>query len=93
MIKLESVRMNAVLRGIDTHRASFAQNTNFKSDRLPLYKHSALHPTLGTLGPIQFPVSWGNSSWIFPNFLEQKLETIEDTARAKVWNGNGCSRR
>ena len=92
MIKLESVRMNAVLGGNKYSQSQFCPK-HFKSDRLPLYKHSALHPTLGTLGPIQFPVSWGNSSWVFPNCLEQKLETIEDTARAKVWNGKGCSRR
>lgn len=28
-----------------------------------------------------------------PDYLEQKLETVEDTARAKVWNGKGYSRR
>ena len=35
----------------------------------------------------------GEEQLSIPDCLEQKLETVEDTARAKVWNGKGYSRR
>lgn len=33
----------------------------------------------------EFPVWWVGQQMGIPNYLEQKLETVEDTARAKAW--------